>query len=247
MKAARGIRSKSSGAERFVDAPGSASLRAPRSAEEIASSDNRWLKRFRAGLAGAEKPDGAIALEGPHLVGAALSAGLRVEAILISTTGERHLKAIQPPLLADTLVLRTSDRLFASVAATETPQGIAALVHPRNWAFENLAGGGEPLIVVLAACKTRATWAQSFARRKGLARPAWPHAQRKASARPIPLGRKRFARPPAPRCACRCCVAYKARSCCCSFAWQASGFMPRVPRRRTRARRRPSRKTPFLR
>jgi len=150
MKAARGIRSKSSGAERFVDAPGSASLRAPRSAEEIASSDNRWLKRFRAGLAGAEKPDGAIALEGPHLVGAALSAGLRVEAILISTTGERHLKAIQPPLLADTLVLRTSDRLFASVAATETPQGIAALVHPRNWAFENLAGGGEPLIVVLA-------------------------------------------------------------------------------------------------
>ena len=140
MNAARSIRSSS---------PGSSGSRRPRSPEELSSRDNRWLKRFRAALAGAESPDGSIAVEGPHLVEAALAAQLRVEAILTSSSGERRLEALRLFLPEGARLLRTRDHLFASVAATETPQGIAALVYPRAWVFEDLASG-TPLIVVLA-------------------------------------------------------------------------------------------------
>jgi TrmH family RNA methyltransferase len=45
--------------------------------------------------------------------------------------------------------LRTTDRLFDGLAATEAPQGIAALVHVRQASFDDIARGC-PLLVVLA-------------------------------------------------------------------------------------------------
>lgn len=138
MKAARSVRSTSPGP------------RGPRPAEEISSRDNQWLKGFRSALAGAESPDGTIGIEGPHLVEAALSAQLKVAAVLISTSGERHLEALRPLLPVGTRILRTSDRLFETVSATDAPQGIAALAHPREWSFEDLSLAATPLIVVLA-------------------------------------------------------------------------------------------------
>jgi TrmH family RNA methyltransferase len=120
------------------------------SAEIISSRENRWLKRFRAALHGAESgDDSAIGAEGPHLVEAALDSGARVGAVLISTSGERHLARLQHKISADTAILRTSDRLFGAVAATEAPQGIAALVHPRDASFDDITRG-TPLIIVLA-------------------------------------------------------------------------------------------------
>jgi RNA methyltransferase, TrmH family len=120
------------------------------SAEIISSRENRWLKRFRAALHGAESgADAAIGIEGPHLVEAALGSGARVEAILISTSGERHLTRLQLQIPADTTILRTTDRLFAGIAATEAPQGIAALVHARQASFDDITRGC-PLLVVLA-------------------------------------------------------------------------------------------------
>jgi RNA methyltransferase, TrmH family len=120
------------------------------SAEIISSRENRWLKRFRAALHGAESGDAsAIGAEGPHLVEAALGCGARVEAVLISTSGERHLARLQHKISADTVILRTTDRLFAGLAATEAPQGIAALVHPHEASFDDITRG-TPLLVVLA-------------------------------------------------------------------------------------------------
>jgi RNA methyltransferase, TrmH family len=46
-------------------------------------------------------------------------------------------------------VLRTTDRLFAHAAATEAPQGIAALVRPLTATLDDLLRG-TPLILVLA-------------------------------------------------------------------------------------------------
>jgi TrmH family RNA methyltransferase len=46
-------------------------------------------------------------------------------------------------------LLRTSDRLFAGLADTKTPQGVAALVRPRASSFEDLLAGPAPLVVVL--------------------------------------------------------------------------------------------------
>jgi TrmH family RNA methyltransferase len=143
--------------------------------EVIRSRDNQWVKRFRAALREAVPPSaGQISVEGPHLVGEALrvaAGGLTVDAILIDTSGERHLKAFAP-LLRDygtegrrsknygvangdrardaagdrdqrsgramPRILRTTDDIFRSLAGTETPQGIAALVRLREYSLDDL-------------------------------------------------------------------------------------------------------------
>jgi TrmH family RNA methyltransferase len=114
----------------------------------ITSRENRWLKRFRSALGGEHGDDGIVGVEGIHLVEAALGSGQPVEALLVSESGARHLPRVAPVLASDVPVLRTSDKLFASVADTQTPQGIAALVQPRQATIENLMAG-TTLVVVL--------------------------------------------------------------------------------------------------
>jgi RNA methyltransferase, TrmH family len=112
--------------------------------ELITSRENRWLKRFRAALGGApEKPpagkaDECVGLEGPRLVEEAFRSGLRIEALLVGDAGERNLSRLKAWITPEVRLLRCSDRLFASVAATDSPQGIAALVRVPEWEFEDL-------------------------------------------------------------------------------------------------------------
>jgi len=122
---------------------------APRAAEAIASRENRWLKRFRGALRGGEPAtDGCVGIEGPRLVEEALRSGLRIDAVLVSASGERHLQRLVERLEPAVRLLRTSDRLFAGVADTETPQGVAALARPRPASFDDLVKG-VALVVVL--------------------------------------------------------------------------------------------------
>ena len=114
----------------------------------IASRQNRWLKRFRAALAGEHGDDEIVGVEGVRLVEAALGSTLQVEALLVSESGARHLPRIAPLLAPTVPVFRTSDNLFAGIADTQAPQGIAALVRPRQVAIESLLTG-TPLLVVL--------------------------------------------------------------------------------------------------
>src|SRR5258705_5116921 len=97
----------------------------------ISSRDNRWLKRFRACMGGEEGDDSIVGVEGVRLVEAALGSGLPVEALLVSASGERHLERLSSLITPDLHILRTTDRLFAGIADTRTPQGVAALVRPR--------------------------------------------------------------------------------------------------------------------
>jgi len=114
----------------------------------ITSRENRWLKRFRSALAGEHGDDGIVGVEGVRLVEAALGSAQPVEALLLSESGQRHLPRVAPVLAAAVPVLRTSDKLFASVADTQAPQGIAALIRPRQATIENLMVG-TALVVVL--------------------------------------------------------------------------------------------------
>jgi TrmH family RNA methyltransferase len=115
----------------------------------IASRDNRWLKRFRAALSGERGDDGVVGVEGVRMVEAALGSKLPVEALLVSESGARHLPRVAHVLAPDVPVLRTSDKLFAGVADTRTPQGLAALVRPRQASVEDLVGASTALVVVL--------------------------------------------------------------------------------------------------
>jgi TrmH family RNA methyltransferase len=118
--------------------------------ERLESRENRWLRRFRAALEWRTEKDAAlVGVEGPRLVEEALRSGLPVDSLLVADSGERHLARLKPLLPGGLRVLRTSDRLFASVADTETPQGIALLAEPKKWRMEDLLGVA-PLVIVLA-------------------------------------------------------------------------------------------------
>ena len=127
---------------------GSSSAQQP---EPITSRDNRWLKLFREALReGFLANENLIGIEGPHLIGEALRSGLPFDVCLVSPAGEKHFAALPSACFAGARVLRTTDRLFDGVAATEHPQGIAALVRPRESTFDDLVRGDIPLVVVLA-------------------------------------------------------------------------------------------------
>jgi TrmH family RNA methyltransferase len=115
----------------------------------ITSRENRWLKRFRAALSGEHRTDGMVGVEGVRLVEAALGSGLPVDSLLVSDSGARHLDRVAPLLPARATVLRTSDRLFAALADTHTPQGIAALVQPRQARIEELLTGTALLVALV--------------------------------------------------------------------------------------------------
>jgi RNA methyltransferase, TrmH family len=90
----------------------------------IRSRDNERVKRWTKLVRDARlrRKEGRLLVEGPHLVQAALQAGIRPHAFLVSESGmargEIASLASQPVVIAD--------RVFAGVVDAETPPGIAA-------------------------------------------------------------------------------------------------------------------------
>jgi TrmH family RNA methyltransferase len=140
----------------------------PAQADSITSRDNKWLKKFRVALRGHGPEQGEpIAAEGPKLVEEGVRAGLETEALLVSETGERLLERILRAAsdsesgIPRSRIFKTTDKLFESVAGTETTQGIAALFRAREWNFDDVlrgradSGGAyrsdAPLVIVMAA------------------------------------------------------------------------------------------------
>jgi len=137
--------------------------------EIITSRDNKWLKSFRSALQGAgPKESEPIGVEGRKLVEDAITSGLDVRALLVSETGERELPHILEAAsdseegIPRSRIFRTTDKLFAGVSGTESPQGLAALFRQPIWGLEDTLRGPArpdgsyrvanfPLIAVLTA------------------------------------------------------------------------------------------------
>jgi RNA methyltransferase, TrmH family len=139
--------------DRSARARRAAASASPRETHEVITSrDNRWIKAFRAALhaAGPEHGD-PIGVEGPKLIEDAVRAGRDLDALLVSATGERELARILDAAkntdagIARTRILRTTDKLFSSIAGTESPQGVAALFHQPLWAFDDVLRGAPSL------------------------------------------------------------------------------------------------------
>jgi RNA methyltransferase, TrmH family len=99
---------------------------------------------------------GAVGVEGPRLVEEALRSACPIRGVLFSESGARHHARLRPYLNRREVaipVLHTTDHLFAGIADTENPQGVAALVTPRSFTLEEIIRTGEgcssPLILVL--------------------------------------------------------------------------------------------------
>jgi TrmH family RNA methyltransferase len=139
----------------------SKAARNPRVANDTAlltSRENRWLKEFRLALRGGLPTEsGFVGVEGVRLVEEALRSGCPIQAVLFSESGQRHHERLAPLIDRPEMAfptLRTTDRLFEGLADTEHPQGVAALVKPRETSFDDLvrspASACAPLLVVLA-------------------------------------------------------------------------------------------------
>jgi TrmH family RNA methyltransferase len=116
--------------------------------ETIASAANPLLKEVRRAVARGSLTEGGWCIaETFHLLEEALGSGSEVHAVLAAESARAAVVALGRRL-AGVKVAVLSDALFAGIAATETSQGVMALVKPREWKFEQLLRGAA-LVVVL--------------------------------------------------------------------------------------------------
>jgi TrmH family RNA methyltransferase len=121
----------------------------------VQSKQNARLKELRRALAHPGHEGCLAGIEGPNLLGEALSARLRIRCVFAAQGSEHLLDELD--LAPETEVLLMPRELLTSALATETPQPIAALVEPPRWIWRDMLEGGVdgenkagPLVVVLA-------------------------------------------------------------------------------------------------
>ena len=116
--------------------------------ESIRSTANPLLRDVRRAIAaGGPTAAGLSIAEGFHLLEEALRSDVSAPVILaaesVRSTVERHVSGLREPRM---VVL--PDRLFQSIASTETSQGLMALVRMPDWSMDQLFRG-QSLVVVL--------------------------------------------------------------------------------------------------
>ncbi len=105
----------------------------------IASRQNSLVKDLRKAFTQATPADdGSIAIEGVKLVEEAIRSGLRLRAVFFSESARERANRLLPQLGRAIETILLPDDIFHSAVATETPQGVAALVHPLVSSLEDL-------------------------------------------------------------------------------------------------------------
>jgi TrmH family RNA methyltransferase len=113
--------------------------------QTITSPANPLVRDLRRAVSHGERtPDGLCIAEGFHLLDEAIRSGCEVPTILTSGTQSGKLSHELP----GARIVILPDKLFQSIASTETTQGVIALVRPREWPTDELFRGTS-LVVVL--------------------------------------------------------------------------------------------------
>jgi TrmH family RNA methyltransferase len=110
----------------------------------VHSRQNARLKELRQHLLHPAGVDGRIAIEGIHLLQEAVRSGLAIETLFL----REDLAAQMPPVPARETLLVAEDA-FDHACATETPQGVAALVQTPTASLPQILQNDSPLLVVL--------------------------------------------------------------------------------------------------
>ncbi len=114
----------------------------------IASRQNSLVKELRKAFSqAAPAEDGTVAIEGAKLVEEAIRSGLRLRAVFFAESARERANRLLPQLGHATETILLPDDIFHSAVATETPQGVAALVHPLISTLEDLVRPDTPLIL----------------------------------------------------------------------------------------------------
>jgi TrmH family RNA methyltransferase len=114
----------------------------------LTSSKNPLLKEVRRAVErGALTPEGLCVAETFHLLEEAIRSDCEIETVIASqsvcATVERRISGLR-----NLKLIRVPDSVFNEIAATETSQGVMALVRPPAWDLDSLFRG-RSLVVVL--------------------------------------------------------------------------------------------------
>ncbi len=117
----------------------------------IEGRHNALVKQLRRAFSTAElTEDGCYAIEGLRIVEEAIRSGMRFRAVFFSASAEDKTERLLPQIGAQVETVVLPDPLFASVVPSETPQGVAALVHWRKSSLEDVLAHAEtgPLLAI---------------------------------------------------------------------------------------------------
>jgi TrmH family RNA methyltransferase len=119
---------------------------------QIGSPTNSLVKVYRRALAKGTTRDGWLAVEGPFLVEEALDAApaVRTHSVLVAESSWAKFARLMERLPAEAEAVQVPDRLFAQVAQTQNPQGIAGLVELPPYNLDTILRGQN--LLVLVAC-----------------------------------------------------------------------------------------------
>jgi TrmH family RNA methyltransferase len=123
---------------------------APSRLRSVAGRHNQSLKELRVAFRRAElTPKGECAIEGLKLIEEALRSGLHLESIFFSEAAKSIASKLLPQIADRTEALLLPDALFKSIAPSDSPQGVAALVKLPPYSSDQLFDGAAdgPLIV----------------------------------------------------------------------------------------------------
>ncbi len=114
----------------------------------IASRQNALVKELRKAFSQAVAvEDGSVAIEGVKLVEEAIRSGLRLRAVFFSESARERANRLLPQIAHSTETVVLPDDIFLSAVASESPQGVAALVYPLTASLEDLLAPDTPLIL----------------------------------------------------------------------------------------------------
>jgi TrmH family RNA methyltransferase len=119
---------------------------------QVLSPSNPVIKVFRRALMDGVTREGWLGLEGPLLLEESLNAGERatVQCVLVGQNAAAKFQSLMARLSNLTEVVTVSDRMFGQIAATQTPQGIAALVEIKPPDFDAVLS--RQGVLLLVAC-----------------------------------------------------------------------------------------------
>ena len=117
----------------------------------VASRQNALVKELRRAFHDGEPtPGGCTAIESVHTIEEAIRSGLRLQAVFFSESARARAERLLPQLSAHVETLLLPDDVFQSAVATETPQGVAALVRLKSHTLENMLSAPDPLMIAAA-------------------------------------------------------------------------------------------------
>ncbi len=118
---------------------------------KIDSRQNALVKEFRKAFrTGGPTEDGYCAIESVKTIEEAIRSGLRLRAVIFSESARNRAQRLLPQLSNHVETVVVADEVLASAVATETPQGVAALVKVPAYALDQIIDGPDPLVVVAA-------------------------------------------------------------------------------------------------